>query len=502
MARLSVKHQNQRIIEYKDFTGGLNTSNAEEMIAPNELSHAVNVEIDKATGVLRTVAGTVTMLEVEDGAFTDFAYDKLGQCFVICSSDGTVHSSDGETITSVGTLTGSTTPAFALWDKGLLIASGGKLQYFHEGTLETLDESPDVCNGVFVKDGRIWVYYDDTIRVSGVGDPHGWETDPDDQSTAQFIDIGYKDGGHIVGVVALSSDILIIKSNGHVFHLSGQFPDWAVREVSREVSCKGFRSCVGLINEAIILGDTLLQSIATTDTYGDMRARELSRKVRSNILNLSKLVKLRYVPPLNQIWFVDGTIKLLFLDVDTGGYYERQFSSEVVDVCSVGDTVYLLKRDKLQRLDNAAVLDEGLPMPWRWKGKTLVSNNEYLVKRARADITPLSDNYIDCRFYVGNAVIKGTLPWVAQSLWHDYTPLMLNDRELYSSRARKPVYANSDELYGNADYLFENEAELYSLNMFRTDTRFIERMRGVRIESIGQGGQLMFNGLNCELAEV
>lgn len=502
MARLSVKHPNQHIVEYKDFTGGLNTSNAEEMIAPNELSHAVNVEIDKATGVLRTVAGTVTMMEVEDAAFTDFAYDKLGECFVTCSSDGTVYSSDGATITSVGTLTGSTTPAFALWDKGLLLASGGKLQYFHEGMLETLEESPDVCNGVFVKDGRIWVYYEDRLHVSGIGDPHGWETDADDQSTSQYLDIGYKDGGHIVGVVALSSDILIIKSNGHVFHLSGQFPEWAVREVSREVSCKGFRSCVGLINEAIILGDTLLQSIATTDTYGDMRARELSRKVRSNILNLPKMVKLRYVSPLNQIWFVDGTNRLLFLDVDTGGYYERQFTSDVVDVCSVGDTVYLLKTGKLQRLDSAAVLDEGLPMPWRWKGKTLVSNNEYIVKRARVDITPLSDNYIDCRFYVGNAVIKGTLPWIAQSLWHDYTPLMLNDRELYSSRACKPIYANSDELYGNADYLFENEAELYSLNMFRTDTRFIERMRGVKIESIGQGGQLMFNGLNCELAEV
>lgn len=502
MARLSVKHQNQRIIEYKDFTGGLNTSNAEEMIAPNELSHAVNVEIDKATGVLRTVAGTITMLEVEDGAFTDFAYDKLGQCFVICSADGTVYSCDGETVTDVGKLTGNTTPAFTLWDKGLLLASGGKLQYFHEGTLETLDESPEVCNGVFVKDGRIWVYYEDRLHVSGIGDPHGWETDADDQSTSQYLDIGYKDGGHIVGVVALSSDILIIKSNGHVFHLSGQFPDWAVREVSREVSCKGFRSCVGLINEAIILGDTLLQSIATTDTYGDMKARELSRKVRNNILNLPQKVKLRYVSPLNQIWFVDGTSRLLSLDVDTGGYYERQFSSEVMDVCTSGDTVYVLKSGRLQRLDWSSVTDDGLPLQWRWKGKTLVSNNEYLVKRGRVDITPLSDNYIDCRFYIGKAVLYGIVPKSSQVLYRDYTPLFHNNRGLYTNTKQQPVYANSDEIYENPDYLFGNETELYSLNMFRTDKRFIERMRGVKIESIGQGGQLMFNGLNCELAEV
>ena len=58
MARISVKHANQQIMEYRDFSGGLNTSAALEFIAPNELGKAVNVELDPSTGLLRTVAGT------------------------------------------------------------------------------------------------------------------------------------------------------------------------------------------------------------------------------------------------------------------------------------------------------------------------------------------------------------------------------------------------------------------------------------------------------------
>lgn len=501
MARLSVKHANQQIVEYRDFTGGLNTSNASEMIQQNELTKSVNVEIDKSTGLLKTVAGTVTLFEQEGVGFTDFTYDKMGDVFVICAKEGQVYTWDRETLSAVGTLTGNVTPAFCPWEDGTLIASGGKMQYYHEGALETLEDSPEVCNGVFVKDGRVWTYYNDRLHTSAVGDETSWETDTEASDSAQWIDIGYKDGGEIVGVVALSSDILIIKSNGHVFHLAGQFPEWVVREVSREVSCKGFRSCVAIVNEAIILGDSLVQDVSTTDTYGDMRAREISTKVRNEIQHLPAAVKLRYMPTLNQIWFVDGDRRFLFFDLDHGGYYQREYSTNLVDACTVGDDVFLLKEDKIQRLDVDSVWDEGELLQWHWRGKTLVSNNEYLVKRGRVDITQFVDNYFDCRFWIGKALLKGTFPWQAQAVYHDYSPIYLNDRELYST-SPSPMFQNSDEVYNNGEYIYGNETELYSLNMFRTDERFIERMRGVKVESAGQGGQLLFNGLNFEIAEV
>ena len=57
--RLGVKHQNQFQIVHADFSGGLNTSTSSDGIAENQLARAVNVEVDHATGKLRTVAGTI-----------------------------------------------------------------------------------------------------------------------------------------------------------------------------------------------------------------------------------------------------------------------------------------------------------------------------------------------------------------------------------------------------------------------------------------------------------
>ena len=54
--RLSNKHANVQTVAYSDFSGGLNTTDAPETIATNELTRSVNVEIYK--GQLKTVAGT------------------------------------------------------------------------------------------------------------------------------------------------------------------------------------------------------------------------------------------------------------------------------------------------------------------------------------------------------------------------------------------------------------------------------------------------------------
>ena len=57
-----VKHENQFQIVHADFSGGLNTSASVDGIADNQLARAVNVEVDHATGKLKTVAGTVDVL--------------------------------------------------------------------------------------------------------------------------------------------------------------------------------------------------------------------------------------------------------------------------------------------------------------------------------------------------------------------------------------------------------------------------------------------------------
>ena len=52
--RISSEHANQQTVRFSDFSGGLNTTDAPESIAENELSRSINVEI--YNGQLKTVA--------------------------------------------------------------------------------------------------------------------------------------------------------------------------------------------------------------------------------------------------------------------------------------------------------------------------------------------------------------------------------------------------------------------------------------------------------------
>ena len=47
--RLSCKHANQQSLSFADYSGGLNSTAAQEMIAENELSRVLNMEADHQT---------------------------------------------------------------------------------------------------------------------------------------------------------------------------------------------------------------------------------------------------------------------------------------------------------------------------------------------------------------------------------------------------------------------------------------------------------------------
>ena len=211
--RLANKHANVQNIRYSDFSGGLNTTDAVENIADNELSQAVNVEIYK--GQLKTVAGNKAVYKDNSVTFDGIIYDSIESKTLLVDTSHKVYLLEDSKLTEKGTLTGTSEMQYAAWEDGVLIASGGKLQYYHGGTLETVTNSPDVSRGVFIKQGRVWTFYDDVLKCSGVGDETNWTQKSDDNSSSQFLQIGYKDGGKIVGVSSLSSDTLIFKDNHH-----------------------------------------------------------------------------------------------------------------------------------------------------------------------------------------------------------------------------------------------------------------------------------------------
>ena len=243
--------------------------NTEDGIAENQLSFAVNVEVDHATGRLKTVAGTTDVWHFPK--IFAAAYDEINDKLLLIDEDKKVYAADFETkiiSDELGTLSGDLYPITTSWEDGLLIASGGKVQYFNGENFMTIEESPN-ATGVYIRAGRVLVTDENNVRYSGVGDETNWTEDTGDDSSSKFVEAGYKDGGKLIGMTNLSSDVLLIKDNRRLYRLSGEYPDWSISEVSRNVEVSGRLSFCSVADSIFILGRNEIQSIQTTSSYGD-----------------------------------------------------------------------------------------------------------------------------------------------------------------------------------------------------------------------------------------
>ena len=499
MGRITSKYGNLNTVGFADFSGGINTSNAEEMIAPNELSKCINMELDASTGLLKTVAGTVRVF-TDDKNFRAFFWDGINECFILTNQAGEIFKYDDE-LAKIGELTGLLRPAFSVWEDGVIIASGGKLQYWNGTAVVDLANSPEHSNGVFVANGRVITWFDDILYFSSVGDEETWAEISDDDSSGKWIEVGYKDGGAITGVVNLSSDILIVKSNSHAYHLAGDYPNWVLKEISRSAHSKGERSCIAVGNEALVLGDFALQSISTTADYGDMRLSDISKKVKAEIYSLPKGTTLKYIPALNQIWIITGKRRFMFLDVATGGYFERKFTNEVYDALSVDDVTYVLKENGICKLQNDSPEDDGTLIEWQFHCKTNVADNRYLVKRVRFDVTPDTNTRYDCNIFVGHLGLAAAMPRYASSVYGDKTTVYHSPREVYEPHAQ-PEYNNSEDVYDSTEEIYGSDMPLVVVNMYRADVRCCQKLSSVRTRAQGHGGQFMINSIKYDVVEV
>lgn len=588
--KISNKHTNVQNVSFSDFSGGLNTTKAPETIAENELAQSVNLEISQ--GQLRTCAGTDELFKDETKQFINIMYDHIGDVFILIDSDHNVYSlTHGEySLVRLGKLTGDSDVQYAAWENGILIASGGRLQYYHNGNLDTIagsfsqdstnwskamptdwvadnkyivgdvvvydekyyvcksehtsasdfsvdswsektlaawkfatfyekyslveseeniyvaknthisiSDAPTVCHGVFIKSGRVWVYCDDELHASAVGDENNWTNISNDSSSSQWLQIGYKDGGYITGVCALSSDILIFKSNHYAYHLAGDFPNWTLSEIGRQIDCKDYNDCVSLANASLVLGKTMVQAIATTEAYGDMRAQEISAKISYDIADMGS-VKVRYIPSLNQVWFISGESTFLFLDLNNNGFFRRAYTSPLMDAVEAQGNIYLVKNNGVYVLNSDHMRDERAGLRWKFQTKTLVAANAYLIKRVRVDVTPYYRNYALARFKVGDVVADISIPNNLY-IYQDYSVVYGNKRSL-KNKKRKSMWLNSDYIYDNDEYIYQNPEPIYHTGMYRTDIRCVNRKQAIKAYAHGSGGMTIFNAVSFEIAEV
>lgn len=411
--RLSTKHQGQQKRILSSFVGGLNSASPSELIGENQLSSMVNLEVDNTNGLLRTVKGCKDL--IGDFGFTVrcSAFDSINNTLLLFTTEDEIYyTSNFKDVVKLGKLNGLGEVITASWEDGILIASGGKLQYAKEVDdkyiLTTIETSP-LSKGVFIRSGRVLVFdQEDNLYFSGVGDEENWEQNTNDPSSSLFLQIGYKVGGQTLGMVNLSSDVLILKDNGMVFRLQNEYPDWVVKELGRNIFTKGACSFDNIGNNVVILGNGVLQMIQTTQDYGDMKPQLIGQNVKHEISCLPTETKLRYVPHLNQLWMIANDEWVFVYDVATNSFFNRQFNSKVVDVVNVDNQVYIIKRNAVSVLSDDFA-DAGLPLICGAVFKTdIPANGDILVKKAEVSITPLQ-SFVDEELAEKNVLTIGKI---------------------------------------------------------------------------------------------
>ena len=279
-----------QMIEFADFTGGINSSVAPQLLAGNEYLQIKNFEFNKNQIVTR--GGLSEALSTYDTDIKALFYDDSTNMFLVVLTDNKVYEENlVDNPILAGTLNGNMPPHFCRFDGKIFIASGDKLQYFNYLThsLITIDASK-LCDFVFERFGRLVVTHtgDDSLYYSAVGDPYetGWTENTSDDSSAKSLEIGYKDDGDIQKVLPISGDIAIFKTNGRIYSLSGEYPNWTVQLVGDHSDTITAEGITDLGSTIAFMTTSGLKSMEAVQIYGNFSVNtEVARKFNNSLVS-------------------------------------------------------------------------------------------------------------------------------------------------------------------------------------------------------------------------
>ena len=461
MATPSSKHTDGRNnlaqqVFYSSFDGGLNLSVPSESMAKNELKEALNMEFSSLTGSLRVRGGLVYCGHFD--YIVDYILPVQGrQGFLVRykNTRNVVFFRWNNIWPVSGQLSGNEDVSIVPWEDYYLVASGGKLQKFISDvppSLSSIGNSPDNCSYVFVRNGRVGVVSgDDTIQFSGVGDCTQWVNDPDDESSSQFLEIGYKDGMNITAVVPLSRDLIIFKSpekepdKGIIWRLTGDFPDWAVLEVAHNTGTFSQRSLKVVGNDIFYLTVSGLATLSTVTQYGEVKTSWPDRKVSSALTPLiDETAQLWDIPVKQQLWILPSNFeeRIWVFDYIRGIWTQFNFPEIPAYAVGVDNKVFIFIYQDLYELNDGYLQDElygeyKRPIKAKMKLGTLLRGLQTLIKGVFASF----EIYPECRADL--KLSKFVMPFES-NVGVDY---IYGDPNDLSSNYYQEVYTDEDPLF-------------------------------------------------------
>lgn len=368
------REQQMTAYSFSDFSGGMNTAQPPEQIADNEAELIMNYEYDYNR--LRTRGGTSAPLVSVDDSIKSFYYDAATEAYLLFGAGtdkikGNIYLAYiGEPATLLGQLTGNERPVCCKFDGCIYIASGDKLQYFDYKQLFTV-ESSKLCDNVFERFGRLVTTHrgDDNLYYSATGDAKSkdaWTDNSNDDSSSKWLEVGYKDDGDIITCKPMANDLLVFKTNGRIYSVSGEYPAWNVSQVGEKSYAEDIQKSIEIVGDSVaFITRNGIRSVDTVQTYGNFTMNEIGYKFNKSLTaNISNPMCWNAVSKRQLIIRPSSSNKkLLFIyQYNMMAGYELVFPFDIDDMAETSNGIIILSGNALYRWSFEYATDNGQPI--------------------------------------------------------------------------------------------------------------------------------------------
>lgn len=282
MATKTGKTQKIHTLRLQDLTGGINLEASPDFINDNEAQMILNMEFDPEGAKLRTRRGLGTAVHKFNSPVVHVYSDYELNDYIVFLKDKSIYKYEwGQEPKLIGVRNGENErPCCTKFGGAVLIASGDKLQKYDYNTFSVIEGSPK-ADIVFTRAGRVVVSKtgSDLLIYSAIGDETSWEINSNDASARKDVNVGYKDGGDILGVGLLASDIIVFKSNGLIYDVQNEPEDWNILQIGDNSDFSAQAAVTNINNDIVYLSSMGLRSVSSSQSYGNFEKGDIGKKI-------------------------------------------------------------------------------------------------------------------------------------------------------------------------------------------------------------------------------
>ena len=389
-------HQTSRVT-FTPLTGGINTADSPDRIADGEMTDCTNFLYEQGTLALTARPGLLKLCSFPS-PINALHYDVDTNTLFIFLTDRSVYIRIGNGTTKhIGTTTGTKIPSCTKFMDKLYIASGDRLQsYDYNSTLIDIPSAP-IADITLVRGGRLCTARtgSDRITYSAIGDATNWTHNTNDASSSGWIDIGYGDSGDITSIIALATDLIIIKSNGNIYQFSGDSDpaQWRITPLATDTDPVGIKTATHLQGNVIYLSARGLVSLSATQDYGNITARDLGDKVRPLLASPHTNARLF---PLRRAQLLlirphDTKHDLCAFHSALGIATRLTFAHPIDYITETKEDRLIASGTNLYRWTNETATDDGAPITYRISLKHIHGTHPLHLSRTNAHLTSTHD---------------------------------------------------------------------------------------------------------------